>query len=202
MPERSSDLPRVTQLSDGVGMGKTPDSLFLVQCVLHRGKVQPSTVKPCENHITYLRSWKLDYCKPLSGSDSRILCCVVVLRNNGSFKIYILALTFWKEALISLPADTFSWECQWLEEGYHLPSLLQFLLTSHSEPWMYMWPVPPSVLDGQMRIQERLFLWIPWPKNVSWSKMGWFPDSWDVIYYKTLVSLERNTGFVYLLLLT
>lgn len=94
MSGRSSDLPRVTLLSDGVGVEKTSDSLFLTQCVLPYGKLQPNTVKPCENHITYLRLWKCIYCRPLSRSDPLILYHVVVfLRDNSPFKIYVLVLT-------------------------------------------------------------------------------------------------------------
>lgn len=56
MPERSSDLPRVTQLSDkaqeGEGEKGNPDSLLIVQYVFCCWKVKLSIVKSCsESHI-------------------------------------------------------------------------------------------------------------------------------------------------------
>lgn len=87
MPKWSGDWPRVTELSDReMGGRENPDSLLLVQCALHGWKVQLNIVKPCDNHIIYLRLQKLDNYKDLFGPHTLVLYCTVeFLKDNEWF---------------------------------------------------------------------------------------------------------------------
>lgn len=66
---------------------------------------------------------------------------------------------------------------------------------------MYMWPIAPTVLDGQMKRVQWLVPRVIMSVDTHGPRMlgdqnGPFPYSWDVIYYKC--TLKRTLAlFIY-----